>query len=116
MSADPQNAIKGQVTDSEGAVIAKARVRYRFLIPFLEVSSSLHSALEVRVRATGKYLLLCLTCRALASTMPAADPRHDRPNDISLSNPGAARRRWDGRGLQSRGLLARPFRRFEVPA
>ena len=47
MSADPQNAIKGQVTDSEGAVIAKAGVRYRFLIPFLEVSSSLHSALEV---------------------------------------------------------------------
>jgi hypothetical protein len=40
MSADPQNAIKGLVTDSEGAVIAKARVRYRFLIPFLGVSSS----------------------------------------------------------------------------
>ena len=40
MSADPQNAIKGQVTDSEGAVIAKSGVRYRFLIPFLGVSSS----------------------------------------------------------------------------
>src|SRR6185369_9420608 len=73
-------------------------------------------ASSAALASDGKTFVVMFDLPGVGIYYASRRPGHDRPNNISLSNPGAARRRWDGRGLQSRGLHPRPFRRFEIPS